>query len=132
MATTFVSSHLTSSPGNIKPSTENRIYTVRHFGGDVTHGVFIGFEAESERNGTSVTWYVHTDDLPRMAAEFERIADVCRGRYEEEQDRREAAVEAVADGLRAHMSDAVAGDETVPHEDTSATGHLVAAEAGGA
>jgi len=131
MATTDISSHLTSSPGNIKPCTQNHIYTVRHTGGDVVHGVLAGFEAESEHNGVAVTWYVRTDDLLRVAAEFERMADLCRGCHEEEQDRMEAAVESVADSLRAHMSDAVAGDDTVPHEDVSATGHLVA-EAGGA
>ena len=98
------------------------------------YAISIGFREvdDPRRSERTVVWVDNPGALLVIAAEFERIADVCRGRYEEEQDRREAAVEAVADGLRAHMSDAVAGDETVPHEDTSATGHLVAAEAGGA
>jgi len=76
------------------------------------------------REEKSTLWVDNPEALLVIAAEFARVADLCRGRYEEEQDRMKAAVEAVADSLRGHLSDAVAGDETVPHVSTEAAGGL--------
>ena len=80
--------------------------------------------------GAGVTWLTVEGETDALAV----ITELARNATElglEVAQKREAVVESVADSLRAHLSDAVAGDDTVPHEDTSATGHLVAAEAGG-
>ena len=72
-------------------------------------------------SSAGVTWLTVEGETDALAV----ITELARNATElglEVAQKREAAVESVADSLRPHMSGAVAGDETVPHEDTCAGG----------
>jgi hypothetical protein len=70
-----------------------------------------------EHNGRRQTLRIVGDSLPHLVSELAVDATELALQIAEE-----AAVEAVADSLRAHLSDAVAGDETAPHEATDIEG----------
>ncbi len=72
-------------------------------------------------SSAGVTWLTVEGETDALAV----ITELARNATElglEVAQKREAAVESVADSLRAHLSDAVAGDETVPHEATDIEG----------
>ena len=83
-----------------------------------------------ERQGH--TYSVRVRDLPILAEEFSRLAEMCAQAFEAHSTAEERAerVAAVAEGLSERLADVLAaqemlaGSEVAPHEDTAATGHL--------
>lgn len=92
-----------------------------HGGAHILSVAFVAYTPGQPLDGLQTSWSVPTEALPVVADELERIADLCRGTYESEQDRLDAerAVEAVADSLRGRMSEALAGDDDVAGADAA-------------